>query len=99
MIISKSQVQNIIKAYNSQANAGKVNKKEGVKPAAGKDSISISDESRIKQQVFKAAKQAPDIRADKVEELRERISAGTYTVSDDEVAEKMIERAIVDKLV
>ncbi|SHH09705.1 anti-sigma-28 factor, FlgM family [Thermosyntropha lipolytica DSM 11003] len=98
MIISKSQIQNILKAYGSQNNH-KVQKKEGVKGPAKQDSISISEESRLKQQVLKAVKQEPDIRADKVEELRERIAAGTYTLEAGEVAEKMIARAIVDKLI
>lgn len=98
MIISKSQIQNILKAYGSQAN-NKINKKEVVKPSSRQDSISISEESRLKQQALQAVKQAPDIRPDRVEELKERIAAGTYTVEAGEVAEKMIERAIVDKLV
>lgn len=61
--------------------------------------MAISSESRIKQKAMQAAKQAEDIRMDKIKDLQERISTGTYTVSDNEVAEKMIERAIVDELV
>lgn len=98
MIISKSQIQNILKAYGSQAN-NKVNKKEEVKSPWRQDNISISEESRLKQQALKAVKQAADMRTDKVEEIRERISAGIYAVEAGEVAEKMIERALVDKLV
>ncbi|MBO8159045.1 flagellar biosynthesis anti-sigma factor FlgM [Thermosyntropha sp.] len=98
MIISKNQVQNILRIYGSHLETNKVNKKESTNKAE-KDSIVISDESRIKQQLLKVVKQAPDMRMDKVEELKEKVSSGTYMISDGEVAEKMIERAIVDKLV
>lgn len=98
MIISKSQIQNILKAYGSQT-SNKLNKKEEVRGALRQDNISISEESRLKQQALKAVKQAADMRTDKVEEIKERISAGTYTLEAGEVAEKMIERALVDRLV
>ncbi|HZK43213.1 MAG TPA: flagellar biosynthesis anti-sigma factor FlgM [Syntrophomonadaceae bacterium] len=99
MIISKSQVQNIIKTYAKQLDNNQLNKVEGAKRVAKKDDLSISSESIIKQKVMQSLKNSDDIRLDKVEDIKERVSAGTYTISDDEVAEKMIERAIVDKLI
>jgi negative regulator of flagellin synthesis FlgM len=100
MIISKTQVQNIIRTYSKSLANDNVNKTKETKAKLNqKDELAISGESRIKQRTMLAVKQAQDIRTDKVEELKERISAGTYEVTDDEVAEKMIARAIVDKLV
>ena len=51
------------------------------------------------QKAIQAARQAEDIRPDKVEELKQAITTGTYEVSPDQVAEQMIHRALVDKLV
>ncbi|HOQ10642.1 MAG TPA: flagellar biosynthesis anti-sigma factor FlgM [Syntrophomonadaceae bacterium] len=96
MIISKAQVQNLLQVY--ARNKG-VNRAD-LAPAARsikKDALAISDESRIKQKAMQAIRQADDVRMEKVQELRERISAGTYTLTEGEVAEKMIERAIVDR--
>lgn len=99
MIISKSQVQNILKTYSKQLGSNKVNKVEEGKKITKKDNLAISSESKIKQKVMQAIKNTDDIRMDKVNDLKEQVSAGTYTVSEHEVAEKMIERAIVDRLV
>jgi len=40
----------------------------------------------------------PDIRADKVEELKNAINSGTYEVKGSEVAGKIIKEALIDKL-
>jgi len=96
MIISKTQVQNLLQVYGKNK---KINNIESASAARSmrKDALAISDESRIKQKAMQAIRQAEDVRMEKVEELRERISMGTYTLSEDQVAEKMIERAIVDR--
>lgn len=100
MIISNNQVQNILKIYRQELNTGKVDRSSQVKGKVGaKDELAISGESRIKNRAFQAAKQTEDIRQDTVDKLKEEIATGTYTRSDDEVAEKMIARAIVDRLI
>ncbi|HOB12456.1 MAG TPA: flagellar biosynthesis anti-sigma factor FlgM [Syntrophomonadaceae bacterium] len=98
MIISKTQVQNLLQVYGKNK---KINNIESASAARSmrKDALAISDESRIKQKAMQAIRQAEDVRMEKVEELRERISMGTYTLSEDQVAEKMIERAIIDRLI
>jgi negative regulator of flagellin synthesis FlgM len=100
MMISKTQVQNILKAYAGNLKTGNVNKSNEVKQKFSRpDELAISGESKIKQRAMQAVKQAEDIRPDLVNELQDQISAGSYERSDDEVAEKMISRAIVDKMV
>ncbi|MDI9479807.1 MAG: flagellar biosynthesis anti-sigma factor FlgM [Bacillota bacterium] len=98
MIISKAQVQNLLQVYGRNKNVNRVESTSATQ-SIKKDALAISDESRIKQKAMQAIRQSDDIRLDKVRDLQERISAGTYTVNEDEVAEKMIERAIVDRLI
>lgn len=98
MMISKIQVQNLLKIYGKD-NTNKVEPKQLNRIPGKNDELAISSESRIKQRAMQAVKQAEDVRLDKVNYLQEQISSGTYTVSADEVAEKMIARAIVDRLV
>ncbi|MFY9119635.1 MAG: flagellar biosynthesis anti-sigma factor FlgM [Syntrophomonadaceae bacterium] len=98
MIISKAQVQNLLQVYGKNKKINRVDSTPGTQ-SIKKDALAISDESRIKQKAMQAIRQSDDIRLDKVRDLQERISAGTYTVNEDEVAEKMIERAIVDRLI
>jgi negative regulator of flagellin synthesis FlgM len=98
MIISKAQVQNLLQVYGKNKKINRVDSTPGTQ-SIKKDALAISDESRIKQKAMQAIRQSDDIRLDKVRDLQERISADTYTVNEDEVAEKMIERAIVDRLI
>jgi len=93
------KIQGLIKTYGKDLNSS-VNQVKDVKTKAVlSDDLAISGESKIKQRAFQAARQSEDIRQDKVQALAEEISAGTYTRSDDEVAEKMITQAIIDKVV
>ncbi len=99
MFISKSQVQNILKTYSKQFSNNQVNKTGEAKKVNQKDNLVISSESKVKQKIMQSIRQSDDIRLDKVKEFKEKIATGTYTVSDDEVAEKMITKAIVDHLI
>lgn len=98
MIISKAQVQHLLKIYGKDPGNNRLDKTTN-KSVSKPDQLAISQESKLKQRVMQAVKQTEDLRLDTVNDLKEQISAGTYTVSDDEVADKMIERAIVDRLV
>jgi negative regulator of flagellin synthesis FlgM len=56
-------------------------------------SLVISDEgleALAKSQAAKAVKEAPDIRAEKVEALKRKIDQGEYFVSSEDIAEKII---------
>ena len=54
-----------------------------------KDDLKISETAKYFQLAFKAAKDAPDIRTEKVEKIKAQIDAGTYNVSAQEVASKI----------
>lgn len=98
MKISNSQVQNLLKIYGKSTKIP--NQSSRVESAGNRtDNVMISGEGKLMQKAIQAARQADDIRPDKVDELRQAVAAGTYEVSPDEVAEQMIYRALVDKLV
>ncbi|MDD4802887.1 MAG: flagellar biosynthesis anti-sigma factor FlgM [Syntrophomonas sp.] len=99
MIISNNKIQSLLKTYGKDLNSNVNSVKDIKTKTAAYDELAISGESRIKQRAFQVARQAEDIRHDKVNALAEEISTGTYTRSDEEVAEKMIALAIVDKMV
>lgn len=98
MFISKTQFQNMLKIYGKSPGT-KVGKTEPGNNLAKNDELAISRESKVKQKAMLAIKQAEDIRPERVNLLEQQISAGTYTVSDDEVAEKIIQTAILDRLI
>lgn len=100
MMISRTQLQNVLAAYQAQqTNPGGKKERVAHKPGAEADQVALSPTAREYQLARKALKEAPVIREEKVAALSERLQAGTYHVTGEEVAEKMISRAIVDELV
>jgi len=74
--------------YGTNKNTGRIGK-TGL-AAAKKDVLSISGEAKDFQTVYKALKDVPDIRQNKVDELSSRVEAGSYSVTGHEVAGKVI---------
>jgi negative regulator of flagellin synthesis FlgM len=60
------------------------------------DSIEISDQARELARIRQAVEGAPEVRAEKVASIRKRIEDGTYTVSPELLARKLIEDASHD---
>ena len=55
------------------------------------DHVSISDRSREIQKLETVIAQMPDLREDKVEDLKSRIKNGQYNIDPKEVAKKILE--------
>lgn len=101
MIISSSQIHSLVAHYSklNQKTADK-NKEElkGVQQK-GLDKISVSNDAQAYLVARQAIKNVPDLREEKLAELEQRVKSGTYEVKDEDVAEKMLGRTLVDKLV
>lgn len=72
-----------------QANSTK--KIAGASKINNKDRVEISQVGKDFQVAKKAVAQVPDIREDKVKELKQSIASGNYNVSGEELADKMVE--------
>ncbi len=97
MLISTNQIQNVLKVYNQQNKVKRAAQTE--KPASmGKDEMVLSMESKMVQAVKQHLETVPDIRQEKVDELRTAVKTGTYHVDGKQIAEKMLGRTIVDRL-
>jgi len=67
------------------------------KPAEkGGDVVQLSDRARLAARATELAQAAPEIRQDKVDSLKARISAGTYNVSGQVVAEALIRKSLTE---
>lgn len=87
-------IPGILKAYNQK----KVQSKPKVYNVQGKkDEMQVSDEAQVMSKIFQRAKNAPEIREQKVNEIKNAIKQGTYNVTADDVAEKMLNGIIFDK--
>ncbi len=82
-----------IDAYNQISQIYKTSSKMKSKPAGGtvvSDKVEISSMGKDIQVAKQAVGSASDIREDKVAELKKSINNGTYNVSNDDFAEKLI---------
>ncbi|WP_353683447.1 flagellar biosynthesis anti-sigma factor FlgM [Thermodesulfovibrio sp. 3907-1M] len=78
-------------------------KSQGKTPERGeevltKDQVTLSEAAKNIARLMVEVSNIPDIRADKVDELKNAINSGTYEVKGSEIAGKMIKEALIDKL-
>lgn len=88
-------ITGIMKAYN-QKKVHSPAKPEGL---GKKDEMSISNEAQVMGKIMQRIKETPDIREDKINELQQQIRQGTYSVSAENVAEKILKGAFLNKKV
>ena len=63
-----------------------------VKKADGRDKYEVSKSAKDYQTAKDAVKSAPDIREDKVRDIKEALTSGTYNISAQEMADKMVSK-------
>lgn len=104
MIISHNQLQEVLKAYSQALSKTEKVQDKDKKPLqkAGKpviqDRLSLSPEAQEVQRVKEMALRVRDVRWEKVAELKQRIAEGTYRVSSEEIADKLLARLLADEL-
>ena len=60
----------------------------------GRDSLEMSDFGSAYQVAKQAAEQGEPVRADRIEEIRAQMAAGTYNVSIEDVADKLADQLL-----
>ncbi len=58
--------------------------------SVSKDALSISSEAQDFQTALKAAKSAPDVRQDRIEEIKNQFKSGSYQVNLSSIADKIL---------
>lgn len=88
-----SGVNNILNNYNTQ----KVTQTDNKKKVRGKDVFDISSTAKEYQIAKKALSQSPDIREDKVQDIKRRIETGNYNMNAQEIADKIVDKIFDSK--
>lgn len=84
---------NQIKQIYGNSKPRKTDEKKGATAKNGFcDQLMLSDAGRDAQIAKQAVRNAPDVRADMVSSLKERIDNGTYEVSTEDFAAKLLEK-------
>ncbi len=65
---------------------------------SGEDRLELSTDIRKIESYQKIAQEAPEVRKERVNELKEKVDTQTYDIKAEEVAESLIKGSIVDEL-
>jgi negative regulator of flagellin synthesis FlgM len=103
MEITPKNQANAIDAYNSTQ--VQIRQKPGIEEGAAyeqqglkTDTVVISDTAKRIQEAQSKIQSIPDVRTEKVAELKARIENGTYEINPDKIADKMIRESLINDL-
>lgn len=85
-ITGNPSIQNILKSYNKNIKKSDEVEKSGFKS----DKVEISSSAREFQLAMQALKDIPEVRSEKVKELKEEINSGTYKPDAEKIAEHIL---------
>jgi negative regulator of flagellin synthesis FlgM len=68
----------------------------GTSSTGGAEHIAISSKAKDIQKATESINTAPDIRIEKVDRVKEQIANGSYSVSSEQLAEKILENIITE---
>ena len=77
-------------------NVEKVSAEQQQASTVESDNVTISEKGKDVSEMTRTLKSMPEVRADKIADLKERIANGTYNVSGKDIASKIINTALED---
>ncbi len=94
MKIGNDGIHRVLGRYAEQAEVGRLKDMKARKPEEGKgDEVVVSERARELQRAYQRLEEMAGARRGMVEAARKRLEAGTYRVSGDMVAEKLLKRS------
>ena len=92
-IFNNANIPQIMKSYNKSI---KPTEKTG-EVSSSKDKLELSEKAKEFQLAMRAFKNLPEVRQEKVDELKAKIQNNSYNVSGKEITDKLIESIMMDK--
>ncbi len=87
----------LIKQYQLAEGMGKAaDKRQPGGISMPEEKVDISSKSKEMQQIKNAIANLPDMREEKVQELKTQIEKGTYKIDSGKIAEKMVGESLID---
>ena len=97
MKIDNNSLGPLIKKPGEQPGAPRpVTPEPEAKAEKGGDVVQLSERARLAARATELAQAAPEVRQDKVDDLKARINAGTYNVSGQVVAEALLRKSVTE---
>lgn len=86
----------LIQQYQRSEKVQNESDKQVKENAVPREKVNLSATARDIQQLRNVIADLPDIREEKVQDLKSRIEQGNYNVSGDQIAEKMVGESLID---
>ncbi|MEO5359789.1 MAG: flagellar biosynthesis anti-sigma factor FlgM [Nitrospirota bacterium] len=90
MKINSSVPPEVKQVYGTVKKADKTMDTGAAAQANNADSVKLSSDARAIEEMTRAIAQLPDVRDDKINEIKTSISNGTYTINPSEIAGKIL---------
>ena len=65
-------------------------------PDAGSDRVELSSQSRDMKKIHEILATTPEVRTEKVAELKKAMAEGTYKVQTEDIADKMVQEMVLE---
>ena len=90
--INDAALQQILQTYSPKGKPAPnpIQLTDGVGSSDGGDQITLSNQGQELQQMIKSAQQAGDVRAELVQELKQRLMSGSYQLDPQLIANNML---------
>ena len=101
MEVTGKNITTTLEAYASKVQQAKQPapaEREKEQPSAKEDTVSLSQEAREVAAVTQKLAETPDVREDKVAEIKEQIESGTYTVNGQKAAAGLLKESFINEL-
>ena len=89
-------IQLMQKAQETRPNTSPASSQDSNKRTSEK--VTISENAAMAQAIHKQMEKAPDVRIDKVNQIKGLVEAGKYERPADQVAEKLISTSLIESL-
>lgn len=86
-----------VNQVNNKTNSRSVSE-QSAKPAVRTDTVEISDTAKKIQEAKSQLENIPDIREEKVANIKSQIESGKYEINPDKIASSMIRDALLNEL-
>ena len=97
--VNKDMTAQVVQQYQKNDNyAANSNSDKQTVPVAAKpeEKVDLSTKAKDIQQAKNALSAVPDVREEKVQEIKSQVEKGKYNVSAEKIAGKMVGESIVD---
>ncbi|HHY68592.1 MAG TPA: flagellar biosynthesis anti-sigma factor FlgM [Firmicutes bacterium] len=98
MMISRIQVEQVLKVYKANKALSAESADDKVSHGERRDTVGLSFTNEDIEKIKEIVGKLPDVREDLIAPISKKVESGEYSVDAESVAEKMMGRLLADKI-